>query len=104
MLHQGLYQADTTGAGSSGDAMAAMLDQGDELEQGAELSPVEHLRAAIEHAQAALISEPDDQDSQMLAKIVQGLYQILAGRQAADDRAGGGSPDQLRALRRAYPA
>jgi hypothetical protein len=67
-----------------------------------ELSPVEHLRAAIEHAQAALTDEPDDADSAQLAKIVQGLYSILSQRQDSEDRAAGGDPKQLRMLRRSY--
>jgi hypothetical protein len=76
--------------------------QSEEPEEEEELSPVDHLRQAIEHAQAALTSEPDDADSAQLAKIVQGLYGILSQRQDMEDRAAGGDPKQLRTLRRAY--
>ena len=64
-----------------------------------ELSAVDHLRTAIEHAQAALVSEPDDGDSQALAKVVQGLYAILATRQKESDQTMG-NPTLLRTLRR----
>jgi len=59
---------------------------------------IDHLRQAIEHAQAALQLEPDDADSQMLAKVVQGLYQILAQRQKEHEQLLGGS--NIRALSR----
>ncbi len=62
---------------------------------------MEHLRAAIEHAQAALVAEPDDVDSQQLAAVVKGLYQILANRQKQTDQAMGGNPQMMQALRRA---
>lgn len=78
--------------GGAGAGQAAPPDQ----EQ--QMSSVDHLRAAIEHAQAALVGEPDDADSQALAKAVQGLYQILASRQKEQDSLVGGNQ---RALRRA---
>lgn len=53
---------------------------------------LDHLRQAIEHAQAALQAEPDDVDSQQLAKIVQGLYAVLAGRQKEQESAMGMTP------------
>jgi hypothetical protein len=73
-----------------------------EEEAAPELSPADHLRAAIEHAQAALVDEPDDADSQQLAAVVKSLYAILSGRQDAEDRASGGDPKQMRVLRRSY--
>lgn len=63
-----------------------------------EADPIEHLRQAIKHAEAALVAEPDDADSQALAKVVQGLYAILAQRQKEHDALMGGG--NLRALRR----
>ena len=65
-----------------------------------EEDPLEHLRQAIEHAQAALQSEPDDADSQALAKVIQGLYAILANRQKEQEQLMGGG--NLKALSRAY--
>lgn len=56
------------------------------------VDPLEHLRASIEHAQAALVSEPDDQDSQLLSKLISGLYQILANRQKEQQAAMGTTP------------
>lgn len=73
-----------------------------EEEAAPDLSPADHLRAAIEHAQAALVDEPDDADSQQLAAVVKSLYSILSGRQDAEDRAAGGDPKQMRVLRRSY--
>ena len=64
-----------------------------------DLDPVEHLRAAIQHAEAAQVSEPDDADSQQLAKLVAGLYAILAARQKQTDQMMG-NPTLLRTLRR----
>lgn len=64
-----------------------------------ELSPLDHLRQAIEHAQAALVAEPDDADSQNLAKVVQGLYSILATRQKEEQNALG-NPSLQRVLAR----
>ena len=64
-----------------------------------EMDPLSHLRIAIEHAQAAQVMEPDDADSQMLAKLVSGLYQILANRQKESDQALG-NPGLARMLRR----
>ena len=61
-------------------------------------SAVDHLRQAIEHAQAALTSEPDDADSQALAKVIQGLYAILAQRQKEQEGLLGGG--NVRALSR----
>lgn len=69
------------------------------VEEEEELDPIEHLRSAIEHAQAALVAEPDDADSQALSKVVAGLYQILAARQKDSD-ATMGNPTLLRTLRR----
>lgn len=66
-----------------------------------DVSPLDHLRQAIEHAQAALVGEPDDADSQMLAKVVQGLYQILAQRQKEEQQVLGSSATQ-RVVGRAY--
>jgi hypothetical protein len=63
-------------------------------------SPVEHLRQAIEHAQAALTMEPDDADSQALAKVVQGLYAILAQRQKEEQQVLG-NPATQRVVSRA---
>lgn len=74
----------------------ARYDGGD-----ASMSPLDHLRSAIEHSQAALLAEPDDADSRELAKLVQGLYAIVAARQEDSDRAQGGDPKQMRLLRRA---
>jgi hypothetical protein len=69
-------------------------------EEPSELSsPVEHLRMAIQHAQAALVGEEDDADSQALSKLVSGLYQILAARQKDSDQTMG-NPSLLRTLRR----
>jgi hypothetical protein len=50
-------------------------------DEGTGMSPAEHLRAAIAHAQAALVGEQSDPDSQKLADVVKGLYSILADRQ-----------------------
>ena len=69
------------------------------VDEEPELDPVEHLRLAIEHAQAALVAEPDDADSQALSKVVSGLYQILASRQKESDQMMG-NPTLLRTLRR----
>lgn len=66
---------------------------------GTGMSPVDHLRAAIEHAQAAQVTEQDDQDSQTLAKCVAALYAILAARQKETDGVLG-NPGLARALRR----
>ena len=60
--------------------------------QPPEVDPLEHLRMAIEHAQAALVSEPDDADSQLLSKLIAGLYQILAARQKEQEAALGMAP------------
>lgn len=49
--------------------------------QGDGINPTEHLRMAIEHAQAALVGEPSDPDSAKLSDILKGLYGILADRQ-----------------------
>ncbi len=68
-------------------------------EPAPQASAVDHLRQAIEHAQAALQLEPDDADSQNLAKVVQGLYAILAGRQKEHESLMGGG--NMRALSRA---
>ena len=65
----------------------------------ADLDPVEHIRSAIEHAQAAQVAEPDDADSEKLSKLIAGLYQILANRQKEHDQTMG-NPTLLRTLRR----
>ena len=57
---------------------------------------IEHLKQAIQHAQAALVSEPNDADSQSLADIVKQLYAIIAGRQKEDEKALGGAMPALR--------
>lgn len=62
------------------------------------LSAVDHLRQAIEHAQQALQMEPDDKDSQDLSGVLQKLYAILAARQSEQDKMLGGG--NLRAIRR----
>lgn len=69
-----------------------------EPEPEPEMGPLDHLRQAIEHAQAALVDEPDDADSQALSKVIAGLYQILAQRQKEQDSLMGGN--NMRALRR----
>lgn len=61
---------------------------------------VELLRAALSYAQAALEAEPDDVDSQQLARVIQGLYQILASRQKEQEAALGVSP-AIKSLARA---
>jgi len=44
------------------------------------------LRVALMHIQSALQDEPDDEDSQKLAKVAADLYALLVGRQKeADD-------------------
>ncbi|MFA5053003.1 MAG: hypothetical protein WC565_03025 [Parcubacteria group bacterium] len=62
------------------------------------MSAEDHLKVGIEHLQAALQMEPDDQDSQALAGTVQRLYAILAGRQKEQDGAMAGklSPRMMR--------
>lgn len=67
--------------------------------QDQEMSAADHLRLAIEHAQAALVGEPDDVDSQSLAKVVQGLYAILAARQKETQQTLG-NPAQQRTIGR----
>lgn len=82
-----------------GGGPAEMMMGGGEPGPGPQQMPaLEHLRIAIEHAQAALQAEPDDADSQALAKIVQGLYAILANRQKEHQQLLGGG--NLRALSR----
>lgn len=66
---------------------------------GTGMSPEEHLRAAIEHLQAAQVTEPDDQDSQTIAKCAASLYAIVSGRQKEQDQMLG-NPGLQRALRR----
>lgn len=70
-----------------------------EPEPEPEMSPIDHLRQAIEHAQAALVAEPDDVDSQNLAAAVKQLYAILASRQKEHESLMGGG--NLKALSRA---
>lgn len=67
-----------------------------------QMSPADHLQAAIEHAQAALHAEPDSADSAKLAKIVQSLYAIQADQQDSHMQAMGGKPKEMRALGKAY--
>ena len=55
--------------------------QGPPAPEPQQVSPVEHLRLAIEHAQASMVGEPSDGDSQTIAKVIQALYSILATRQ-----------------------
>lgn len=93
--------------GGAPPELAAMMGGGapagppaEEAEE--DLSPEEHLRKAIEHAQQAQVGEPDDADSHSLAKVTAELYKILAARQDAEMSAGGGNPKQLRALGRSY--
>lgn len=69
-----------------------------EPEAPPEMSPLDHLRQAIEHAQAALVGEPDDADSQALSKVLTGLYAIFANRQKEQESLLGGG--NLRALSR----
>lgn len=66
---------------------------------GSGMSAADHLRVAIEHLQAAQVSEPDDADSQALAACAAKLYQILAARQKERDGMLG-NPGMARALRR----
>ena len=83
-----------------GGGGGAGLPGGAPPEQPPEMDPIEHLRQAIQHAQAALVAEPDDMDSQSLAKVVQGLYSILANRQKEQEQLLGGG--NLRGLARSY--
>lgn len=69
---------------------------------GGQMSVIDHLRQAIEHAQAALVGEKDDADSQQLAKIVQGLYQIFAQRQK-EEQSVLGNPATQRVVARSAP-
>lgn len=73
------------------------------MDEEPELDAVGHLRAAIEHAQAALVSEQDDEDSQVLSKLISGLYQIEA-RRKKESRQTLGNPTLLRMLRRSGAA
>lgn len=57
-----------------------------------QMSPADHLRAAIEHAQAALVTEPDDVDSGLLSKAIQILYQLAGNRQKEQQQQLGMSP------------
>lgn len=66
-----------------------------------EMSVIEHLRQAIEHAQAALVAEPDDIDSQKLTRAVGLLYDFLAGRQKEEESVMGNAATQ-RVLKRSY--
>lgn len=75
--------------------------QGAPAEQGG--STDEKFKQALELLQQVLQEEPDDQDSQILATVVQNLYKILASRQQEQDKLMGGNPGQMRALRRAAP-
>ena len=72
------------------------------VEAEEELSSVEHLQAAIEHAEDAMVGEPYEADSAQLAKIVHQLYALLAKQQDDGTKAQGGDPGQVRTLRRAY--
>jgi hypothetical protein len=62
----------------------------------------DHLRAAIEEAQAAAAAAPDDQHSQMIHQMVAGLYKIMVSQQDQKTQAMGGNPTQMRALGQAY--
>jgi hypothetical protein len=56
------------------------------------MAPEDHLRAAIEHAQQALMGEPDDPTSATLAAALKQLYQVFATRQKEDEAAMGVTP------------
>lgn len=71
---------------------AGPAPMGQESPEG--MSPAEHLRLAIEHAQAALVGEPDDTDSQTLSRVIQGLYSILASRQKETQQVLGNAANQ----------
>jgi hypothetical protein len=66
-----------------------------------DLSPDDHLRQAIEHAQQALVGEEDDPTSAELAKAVNSLYRIFAQRQKEDEAALGVTPAH-KGMARAY--
>jgi len=76
-----------------------VVPPGEHPEAG-EMSPLEHLREALKHTQAALVLERDDADSAKLAQVVRDLYELIARRQDADDAASGANPKTMRALRR----
>lgn len=66
---------------------------------GTGMSPEDHLRAAVEHLQAAQVTEPDDADSQTIAKCAAAIYAIFSSRQKEQDGMLG-NPGVARALRR----
>lgn len=88
--------AGDVGAGPPG---AAPPDAGPPSDQGT--SALDHLRQAIEHAQQALMLEPDDEDSRKLARAVQMFYEVLAERQR-EERQVMGNPATQRVLKRSY--
>jgi hypothetical protein len=95
------------GGGLPPELLAALQGGGPGVDQGPPspahgdgIDSTEHLRLAIEHAQAALVAEPDDQDSQTLSKAVSMLYGILSNRQKQQDQAMGGNPAISQTLRR----
>ena len=103
-MNMGVAPTNMGGDAESGAVAANPMDMAGaagamEQQWGTGMDPLEHLRAAIEHAQAALVMEPDDIDSQLLSKVVSGLYQILANRQKEQDQALG-NPGLMRTLRR----
>jgi hypothetical protein len=108
-LQSGGAPPDPTQGGVPPELMQLLQDAGGPPDQASQLppsspaqgdgtDPLEHLRMAIEHAQAAQVSEPDDADSAKLSKLVAGLYQILADRQKMHDQAMG-NPAVARVLR-----
>jgi hypothetical protein len=58
------------------------------------------LRMAIEYAQAALVGEPSDADSQKLADAIKVMYRVLSDRQKNQDQLLGGNPALAQTLRR----
>ena len=66
-----------------------------------DMSPEDHLREAIEHAQQALVGEEDDPTSGELSKAISSLYRIFAQRQKEDEAALGVTPAH-KGMARAY--
>jgi hypothetical protein len=66
-----------------------------------QMTAVDHLRQAIEHAQMAMQAEPDDQISRELSKAVQVLYGITALLQKEQEAAMGTTP-AIKAMGRGY--
>lgn len=67
-----------------------------------DMTPEEHLQAAIDHAQAAQQAEPDSAYSATLSKVVHELYKIQSDQQDGHINAMGGKPKEMRAMHRAY--